>query len=121
MPRKVLIVEDDRDCREILALQLRRMGYEVAEASDAELGLRKALGEGPDLIIMDLALPGMNGIDAMAKLKQDPKVAGIPVIAYTVWDEPSIRQRAMDAGIAVCLSKPTLPEVFKEVIERLLP
>lgn len=109
MPVKILIVEDDSDCRDVLSLHLQLAGYEVTGASDAEAGFEKALAEGPDLIIMDLALPGVNGIEATRRLKQDPKTAPIPVIAYTVWDEKPLREEAERAGVAVFLTKPTPP------------
>jgi CheY-like chemotaxis protein len=117
---KVLIVEDDADCRDVLCIHLKFAGYEVAEASDAEAGFEKALAEGPDLIIMDLALPGVNGIDATRRLKQDPKTTRIPVIAYTVWDEMALRIEAERAGVAAFLRKPFPPGNFVEVIERIL-
>lgn len=120
MAHKILVIEDLSDSREILVLQLRRMGYEVVEAESATTGIEKALAESPDLIIMDLGLAGMDGIQAALRLKENSKTASIPVIAYTVWDREVYQDKAEKTGIAAYLTKPTPPHVFKAVIEKLL-
>lgn len=119
MPTKILVVEDNWDFREILISILHAIGYEVIEAAAAPEGIEKALAESPNLIIMDLGLPGMDGIEATAKLKGHPKTAAIPVIAYTVWGE-DFKERAMGAGIAEFVPKTSSPQVLREVIGRLL-
>ncbi len=81
MPGKILIVEDHTDSREILAIQLRLMSYEVIEAVDGQEGIENAQAENPNLIIMDLGVPGINGIEETVRLKQNPKTSHIPVIA----------------------------------------
>jgi len=122
MPKKILVVEDHQDSREILIVQLRSMSYkEVIEAASGEEGIEKALVEDPDLIIMDLGLPGINGIEATARLKQNPKTAKIPVIALTAWQEQDFRDKALKAGVVEYLSKPTPPRILKEALERFLP
>lgn len=120
MPGKILIVEDQLDHRSILALILRRMSYQVIEAADGSEGIDKAMSESPDLIIMDLGLPGIDGIEATIRLKRNPKTARIPVIAHTIWDEQEHKQRALEAGMVGYLTKPTPPEVFKDTITRVL-
>lgn len=120
MPLKILIVEDHPDSREILVFQLRHMGYEAIEAASGPEGIEKALGYSPDLVIMDLGLPGMNGIEATVKLKQDPKTTHIPVIAYTAWKDQNHKDRALGAGMAEFLTKPTPPKVLEEVLQRVL-
>lgn len=120
MPGKILIVEDHQDSREILKMQLESMGYEVVEAEDGEEALKKAQIEAPNLIIMDLGLPKMNGIDATRKIKENPKTASIPVVAYTAWSRQDYAEKARAAGIVEYLTKPTSPRLFKEVIERLV-
>lgn len=120
MPRKILIVEDHEDIRHILRFVLQPLGYQIVEAADGIQGINKALAERPNLIIMDLGLPGIDGIEATWRLKQDPRTAPIPVIAYTIWGE-DFREKAMAAGIAEFLRKTEPPHVLKQVIERLLP
>lgn len=120
MSNKILVVEDHPGQREVLGLQLRRMGYEVFEAADGEIAVEKALVEKPDLIIMDLWLPGINGIQAAVRLKQNPKTAHIPVIAYTAAEHKDCKDMALQSGMAEFLMKPTHPQIFKDVIEKLL-
>lgn len=120
MPPKILIVEDHRDSREVLAIMLRSMGYEVIEAANGQEAIEKAGVEEPDLVIMDLGLPGISGIEATVKLKQDPKTAHIPVIAYSAWSEEQYRAQALKAGMVEYLPKPTAPRVFQKVLQRLL-
>lgn len=121
MAIKILIVEDQKDYRELLALQLQKMGYHVVEAASGEVGIEKALEERPDLIVMDLGLPGINGIEATARLKQNSKTADIPVVAYTAWSEQEFKQKAKEAGIAEFLVKPISHRVLNEAIQRYLP
>lgn len=120
MPVKILIVEDHPDAREILKVQIEIIGYEVVEAASGEEALNKAVTEHPDLVIMDLGLPGISGLEATTKLKADPETAGIPVVAYTAWPEDLLRRKAEEAHMAGFLTKPTPPRRFKEVIEKLL-
>ena len=78
--QKILIVEDDADGRELFALHIRRLGYEVFEAATGLEALDQARAVHPDLILMDLALPKMPGYEATARLKADPSTRDIPVI-----------------------------------------
>lgn len=119
MPGKILVVEDRQDFRIILSLILRPLGHEIVEAENGQEGIEKALNEAPDLIIMDLALPGMDGIETTIKLKQNPRTAHIPVIAYTVWGE-EFKEKALKAGMVHFLRKTAPPQALKEVIEKLL-
>lgn len=119
MPTKILVVEDNWDFREILTSILRPIGYEVVEAIAAPEGIEKAVAESPSLIIMDLGLPGMDGIEATAALKRNPQTASIPVIAYTVWSD-DFKDKAMEAGVAEFLPKTTSPQILRAVIGRLL-
>lgn len=120
MPFKILIVEDHPDSREILKIQIQVIGFEVVEAASGEEALEKVAAEAPDLVIMDLALPGISGLDAAAKLKENPKTADIPVVAYTAWPEEVVREKIKKAQVAGFLAKPTPAGRFKEVIEELL-
>jgi DNA-binding response OmpR family regulator len=77
---KILIVEDDRFLRELIARKLKNEGYEVSEAVDGEEGLKRIKEEKPDLILLDLILPGIDGFEVLVKAKEDPTTAQIPVI-----------------------------------------
>lgn len=120
MPAKILVVEDHPDSREILVFQLRHVGYEAIGAETAEEGIEKALVEGPDVVVMDLGLPGLDGIEATVRLKQNPQTAHIPVIALTAWGEQFHKEKALEAGMAEYLTKPARLQVIKDVIEKVL-
>ena len=118
MPVQVMIVEDHPDSREILRIQIEYLGYKVIEALSGEEALEKALVENPDLIIMDIMLPGMNGIEAAIALKQNSKTSRIPVIGHSAWQEN--KDKALAAGMVEFLPKPTTPRVFGEVLKKIL-
>lgn len=120
MPARVLIVEDHADSLEVLTIQLKAMGYDVIEATTGEEGIEKAQAHHPEVIVMDLGLPGINGIEATQKLKENPSTADIPVIAHTAWPEDRFRNEGGKAGISDFLTKPTTPYRFKTTIEKCL-
>jgi two-component system cell cycle response regulator DivK len=103
---KVLIVEDYTDCRQMLVQMLMAAGLNAIGAMTGEEGVAKAVSEKPDLIIMDLSLPGMSGIEATTKLKLDPTTSHIPIVAFTAWSESEYKRRAVNAGVARFLTKP---------------
>jgi CheY-like chemotaxis protein len=113
---KVLIVEDYSDCREMVVTMLKAAGFAVVEARTGEEGVEKAVLEKPDVILMDLSLPGMSGIEATTKLKLDPVTAQIPVVAFTAWSESERRRQALDAGVAKFLTKPIALTRLIEII-----
>ncbi len=103
---RILVVEDNPANMKLSALLLRNAGHSVLSASDAESGLTIARSEQPDLILMDVQLPGMDGLTATALLKQDPATAAIPVIAVTAMAMTADRQKTRDAGCDGYISKP---------------
>jgi two-component system, cell cycle response regulator DivK len=103
---KVLIVEDHSDCRQMLVQMLNAAGLNAIEAMTAEEALAKAASEKPDVIIMDLSLPGMSGIEATTRLKLEPATSHIPVVAFTAWSEGEYKRRAVNAGVTRFLTKP---------------
>lgn len=116
----VLVVEDNGDMREFLARVLSMQGYDFLEAADGEEGLRIARTDRPDLILMDISLPSLDGFEATRRLKQDPELRHIPVVAVTAHARPADEQRALDAGCDGYLSKPYTLRNFLEVVERTL-
>lgn len=103
---RILVVEDNPANLKLATLLLRNAGHTVLAAVDAERGLTIARGERPDLILMDIQLPGMDGLTATELLKKDPVTAGIPVIALTAMAMTSDRQKTRDAGCDGYISKP---------------
>jgi len=117
---KVLIVEDHADSLEVLTIQLQALGYEVIEATSGEEGIEKAQVYHPEIIVMDLGLPGIDGIEATQRLKKNPLTTHIPVIAHSAWPEDKVRSEGGKAGMSDFLTKPTPPYRFKSTIERCL-
>jgi len=80
MSRKILIIEDDKFLRELMVRKLVNDGYEVIEATNGEEGVRTAKAEKPDLILLDLILPGIDGFESLTRIRKDQEIANIPVI-----------------------------------------
>ncbi|NIA08364.1 MAG: response regulator [Nitrospiraceae bacterium] len=107
MPKKkLLIVEDNQDSRELVVKVLKSHPYELIEAVDGEEGLKKATGELPDVILMDISLPKMNGYDILKELKSQKKCSHITIIAVTAHAMKGERERALEAGFDGYISKP---------------
>ncbi len=116
----VLIVEDHRDIREIYAAALRHSGYRVLEASDGGEGIQLARQHKPDLVVMDLGLPLVDGWEATEVLKADPETSHIPVVAVSVYVHDFYRGRAQVVGCDSFLCKPCEPTKLLGEITRLL-
>lgn len=116
----VLLVDDYADNRDVYAQFLLFAGVRVEEAEDGYQALAKAFALRPDVIVMDLALPGLDGWEATRRLKRDPRTTSIPIIALTGHVLPGHSQGAMDAGCDLFLTKPCLPERLIEEIRALL-
>lgn len=118
---KVLLVEDNEMNRDMLSRRLIRHGYEVVIAFDGEAGLAMAESEAPDLILLDMSLPIIDGWEAARRLKANPETRGIPVIALTAHAMSSDRDKALDAGCDDYDTKPVeLPRLL-EKMQALLP
>jgi two-component system cell cycle response regulator DivK len=117
---RILVVEDNPANMKLAKLLLSNVGHEVLSAVDAETGLTMARGALPDLILMDIQLPGMDGLTATSLLKQDPNTAGIPVIAVTAMAMTADRQKTKDAGCDGYISKPLRYRELYAAIDLLL-
>ncbi len=96
--KKILIVEDDKFLRELMARKLEKEGYEISEAVDGEEGFKKAQTEKPDLILLDLILPGMDGFEVLTKVKDDPNLSQIPVIVLSNLGQKEDVERGLKLG-----------------------
>lgn len=117
---KVLLVEDNETNREMLARRLEKRGYRVVQAPDGEEGYALARAEAPDLILMDISLPGMNGWQVIELLKAEAKTKDIPVIVLTAHALIDDRSRAFESGCDDYYAKPVDFGQLLEAIERLL-
>jgi CheY-like chemotaxis protein len=114
----VLLVDDVCDSREMYAFYLRAAGYAVHEAADGGESLALALEFRPDVIVMDLSLPSMDGWTAIAGLAGHPETARIPVVVLSAHTFPTDEQRAREAGAAAFLGKPCAPEDLARTVRR---
>ena len=115
---RVMIVEDYNDTREMLKIMLEMKGCDVVEAVDGREAVDYALGDGFDLILMDLNLPVMSGYEATREIVSSPSTRHIPVVAISAQCSGERRQRALDAGCLECLDKPIDMPALDEVLER---
>lgn len=121
LPRPlVLVVDDYEDAREMYAECLDASGFAVAQAETGDEAVAKALALMPALIVMDLALPGMDGWSATRAIKTDARTAMIPVVALTGHARSDASTAARDAGCDAFLTKPCLPDQIVEIVRRLL-
>lgn len=118
---RVLVIEDNASSMKLARNLLEAGGYLVHEAGSAEEGIRIAVEDPPDLILMDISLPGMDGLTATGILRKEPKTANVPIIALTAHAMPRDRQRARDAGCAAFLTKPIDKVGFYQTLATLLP
>ena len=118
MPKKVLIVEDNRYLREILASILHSSGYVIMEAATGLQGIEVALAEQPTLILLDLDLPDITGIETARVLKENPLTTDIPIIACSAMSGSEWRDVALRAGIVDYLQKPISLAIIKAKIEQ---
>ncbi len=117
---RILLVEDNEMNRDMLTRRLQRKGHEVAIAVDGEEGLAMVARHRPDLILMDMSLPVISGWDATRRLKQDPDLASIPVIALTAHAMAQDREKALAAGCDDYDTKPVELTRLLEKIDKLL-
>ena len=109
---RVLVIEDEADILELMVYNLQREGYEVAGIPNGEDGLRRARAELPDLILLDLMLPGLPGVEVCRRLKADPATRGISVIMVTAKGEPDDVVSGLEAGADDYVPKPFSPRVL---------
>jgi CheY-like chemotaxis protein len=117
---KILLVEDNPVNRRLAVFLLRSQGYDVREATTALEAFEMLKNEIPDLIVMDIQLPGMDGLEATRKLKEQRATADIPVVAVTSYAMKGDREKALAAGCAGYVTKPIDKNIFiKEIAARL--
>ena len=120
MPKKILIVEDDPKNMKVVAMALRTHGYTLLEATDGEEALEIALRDTPDLILLDMQLPKMSGLEVTRKLREMPAFSHIPIIALTAYAMKGDKEKFIEAGCDAYLSKPIntreLPRFIAEIL-----
>ncbi|HBQ65108.1 MAG TPA: DNA-binding response regulator, partial [Clostridiales bacterium] len=103
MAKRILVVDDEKNIVEILTFNLRKEGFESMEAFDGENGLKKALEEAPDLVLLDIMLPGMDGFEVLRRIRQE---SSVPVIMLTAREDESDKVMGLELGADDYVTKP---------------
>ena len=119
--KTILNVEDNEFNRKIVRQLLARTTYRLREAVDGEQGVASALDAPPDLILMDIQLPKMSGLDATRQLRNDPRTAAVPIIVVTSFALSGDEQKATAAGATAYLAKPYSPRALLAKIREIVP
>ncbi|APR04773.1 response regulator [Thauera chlorobenzoica] len=120
MNRRILLIEDNEQNRYLAGFLLQARGWEVLHAEDGPAGLIMAAESDPALILLDIQLPGMDGYAVAHRLRANPALAGVPVVAVTSYAMPGDREQCLAAGCDGYLEKPIDPESFVFEVERFL-
>ncbi len=119
--KKALVIEDHPDMLDVLSRQLEMLGFAVFTASNGEEGVEKASGEKPDLILMDIMMPGMDGREATRRIRSNPMSKDIPILATTVLFRESELNQCIEAGCNDYMVKPFTFKELREKIKEILP
>ena len=120
MSKKILVVEDTEDNRQLLRDLLGMAGYEMVEAHDGAQGVAMAAEHRPDLILMDIQMPVLDGYEATRRIKADPALAAIPIVAVTSYALSGDEQKARDAGCNDYIAKPYSPRQMLAKVREIL-
>ena len=120
MTHVILVVEDNERNLKLVRDVLEYVGYDVRVARTAEDGIALAVSEPPDLVLMDLQLPGIDGIEALRRLRESPRTANIPVVAVTAQAMKQDRERALEAGFNGYIEKPISVRAFPDQVRSFL-
>ena len=121
MTKRVLVIEDTEDNRQIVRDLLTNAGYEIVEAEDGESGVAMAASVRPDVILMDIQLPVMDGYEAARRIKADPATAHIPIIAVTSYALAGDEAKTRDAGCDGYIAKPFSPRLLLAKVREFAP
>ncbi|MDX6270009.1 MAG: two-component system, cell cycle response regulator DivK [Acidobacteriota bacterium] len=117
----MLVVEDFEDTRFLMRLELEKRGFRVVEATDGEQGVEYATSERPDIILMDIGLPQIDGIEATRRIRADSSMRDVLIVALTAHHETEYRAQALAAGCDAYLTKPVDFDWLIDLLGRLLP
>ncbi|HEY3078539.1 MAG TPA: response regulator [Chloroflexota bacterium] len=117
---RIVVADDEPDIRRLVAFALRRRGYEVAEAAAGDAALDLVRTEVPDLVVLDVMMPGMNGTEVARALGEDERTAGIPVLLLSARDQAAEIEEGMTSGARAYMAKPFAPPELAERVASLL-
>jgi len=118
--KKILVIEDNETNLYLMRTILQKLGYQVIEAQDGYSGVELAIAENPDLILMDIQLPVLDGYGATKKIRANEKTKNIPIIAITSYAMVGDKEKTLNAGCTAYIEKPIEPQSFIEEIKKYL-
>lgn len=117
---RILVADDDEDIRMLVVMRLQHSGHDVAQAGDGAAAVESCRQDAPDLVVLDLMMPGMNGLDACRTIRSDPALASTPVILLTARAQSSDVEAGLAAGADDYITKPFSPRDLAERVDALL-
>ena len=120
MGKKILIIEDDPATQRLVDYSLKQEGYQIITASNGLEGIRKALGESPDLVILDVMLPGMDGFEICYRLRSEPSTANLPILMFSAKAQEIDKDTGIKVGADDYLTKPSAPSDIVNRVGKLL-
>jgi two-component system, OmpR family, response regulator MtrA len=117
---RILVADDDEDIRMLVVMRLQHSGHDVSQAGDGASAVESCRNEAPDLVVLDLMMPGMNGLDACRTIRSDPALARTPVILLTARAQSSDVEAGLAAGADDYITKPFSPRDLAERVDALL-
>jgi CheY-like chemotaxis protein len=118
--KKILIADDNRQIRMLVNAALRSGGYQIIEAEDGEATLETAIAEHPDLILLDVTMPKLDGFEVLHFLRKRPEMSDCPVVMLTTASQQADLQRGIDEGAQEYITKPFDPVALRQTVQRLL-
>lgn len=120
MPKKILVADDEEDVKMVVQLYLESKGYEILTAYDGLDAIDKAKNERPDLILLDIMMPIMDGFEVAKRLKNDPSTESIPIVMLSAASQTESKERALKAGAVDYVVKPFDPEQLEKTVSTIL-
>ncbi len=120
MDKKILVIEDDEQNRYLFSFILEKNGYQVITARDGLEGITRAREEKPDLILLDIRLPVMDGYEVTRQMKELPELKDVPIVALTAYAMKGDKEKTLEAGCDGYIPKPIIPKEFIEVVNSYL-
>jgi DNA-binding response OmpR family regulator len=120
MAKKIMVVDDEPYIARVIKFKLEQEGYNVISANDGQTGLQKIREEKPDLVLLDVMMPGLSGYDVCQQLKQDPALAGIPVVILTAKGQERDREQGLNMGASDYITKPFSPNRLLDLVKNMI-
>jgi len=120
MAKKIMVVDDEPYIARVIKFKLEQEGYTVISANDGQSGLQKIKEEKPDMVLLDVMMPGLSGYEVCQKIKQDAELAGIPVVILTAKGQERDREQGLTMGASDYITKPFSPNRLLELVKNMI-